>query len=140
MGVHNYIVMTRFFTTIGHLTAVLILFQTINNNIERGFDDTASEADKQQAYQSCMGALSFAILCFLLDLYGTLSGNSIFNGTVNLLQIFFHFIGGIFMSWLITNNWSYQALWPIVVATSLPPALSEICVIIVINAFRSSLL
>lgn len=140
MGVHDYVLMTRFFTLFGHLTAVLILFQTIHNNIELSFGDEGTDNEKQLAYQNSMGALAFSLLCFLLDIYGALSGSSLFNGTVNTIQIFFHFIGGIFISWLITNNWNYEAVWPIVVCTSLPTALAEGFQLILTNAFRAALL
>jgi hypothetical protein len=139
MGIQNALLMTRFFTTMGHLVATLILFQTIQSNIEIGFGDMASTTDKQIAYQSSMGALAFSLLCFIIDMHGAVSGISIFNSGINLMQILFHFIGSIFLSWLITDNWNYLALWPIVVSCSLPTAIAEIFVLVVSN-IRKSLL
>ena len=57
---------------------------------------------------------------------------------VNLIQILFHFVGGVFLSLLITQNFGYQALWPIVIATSLPPALAELSMLIRIHVLKST--
>lgn len=139
MGVHDYLLMTRVFTTFGHLTATLILFQTVNNNVNLSIPDGANAQDVQIAYQTAMGALAFSLLCFLIDVYGAVSGSSTFNTSINLMQILFHFIGGIFLSWLITDNWNYQALWPIVISSNLPTALAEIFQILVVKVFRAGI-
>lgn len=57
---------------------------------------------------------------------------------VNLTQIVFHFIGSIFLSWLITDNWSYHALWPIVVSCNIPTALIEIMYLLSLHVFRTT--
>ncbi len=54
----------------------------------------------------------------------------------NLLHIFFHFLGSIFLSWLITENWNYKALWPIVISCNLPTALYEVGILAAIHVFR----
>jgi hypothetical protein len=131
--------MTRFFTTVGHLTATLILFQTITANIELSFADNVHTTDKESAYQTSMGALAFSLLCFIVDIYGALSGSSILNSTINLIQIAFHFIGGLFLSWMITNYWNYEALWPIVICSNLPTAISEVVHILIVNIFRKAI-
>ena len=64
------------------------------------------------------------------------NGTSLFNPTVNVIQIFFHFIGSIFLSWLITMTWTYQALWPIVISCNIPTALLEIWMILRIYVFK----
>ena len=137
MGVHDYLLMTRFFTTVGHLTATLILFQTISNNVSLSLSDNASSQEVQIAYQTAMGALAFSLLCFLVDVFGAISGSSTFSVSINLMQILFHFIGGIFLSWLITDNWNYQALWPIVISSNLPTALAELFQLLVVKVFRA---
>ena len=137
MGVHDYLLMTRVFTTFGHLTVTLILFQTVSNNVNLSFPDSANSNDVQIAYQTAMGALAFSLLCFLVDVYGAISGSSTFSVSINLMQILFHFIGCIFLSWLITNNWNYQALWPIVISSNLPTALAEIFQMLVVKVFRA---
>lgn len=142
----NYLISARFITTTGHLTALLILFSTIRNNVEMSFADGATGV--QRAYDSSIGALVFGIFCFIFDFSGIFFGNSLFSPTVlpplrsplpsppilshlthtqrtthtcthtpqmNMFQIFFHFIGSLFLSWLITENWNYAALWPIVI-------------------------
>ena len=44
------------------------------------------------------------------------------------MQILFHAMGSIFLSWVITENWDYTTLWPIIICTSLPTALVEISI------------
>ena len=123
----------------GHLIATLILFQTIRINVGLSFQDNASSNEIQVAYQTAMGALSFSLLCFIVDIYGAISGTSIFHNSLNLIQIAFHFVGGIFLSWLITEHWNYLALWPIVISTNLPPALAEIT-LLVMNGITKNVL
>lgn len=54
-----------------------------------------------------------------------------------MIHIFFHFVGSIFLSWLITATWSSHALWPIVLATNLPSAVYELSIILGIYVFRT---
>ena len=55
-----------------------------------------------------------------------------------MIQILFHFIGGVFLSLLITENFGYEALWPIIVSTSIPPAVAEIFMLFRIHALKST--
>ena len=92
------------------------------------------------------------------------NGTSLFNPTVNVIQIFFHFIGklrlrlpprqpakqnssiltppssthagSIFLSWLITMSWNYQALWPIVISCNIPTALLELWMLLRIYVLK----
>ncbi len=52
------------------------------------------------------------------------------------MQIFFHFIGSVLLSWLITQNWNYEALWPIVLSCNLPTALYEIAMLLGIHVLK----
>ena len=56
---------------------------------------------------------------------------------MNMFQIFFHFIGSIFLSWLITENWNVSALWPIVISCNLPTALAEVGMLFSIFVLKS---
>lgn len=76
----NYLISARFITTTGHLTALLILFSTIRNNVEMSFADGATGV--QRAYDSSIGALVFGIFCFIFDFSGIFFGNSLFSPTV----------------------------------------------------------
>eukprot|EP01038_Epipyxis_sp_PR26KG_P008267 gene8267-11190_t len=135
MTVQHYLIAARFFTTMGHLVALLVLFGTIDSNIEASIGDNDASG-KKIAIQTSWSALIFGFLCFLFDFGGIFLGTSLFNNSVNLFQILFHFIGSIFLSWLITNNWHYKALWPIIVSCNLPTALCEIMVILSVTVFR----
>ncbi len=80
--------------------------------------------------------MAFSILCFIFDFSGIFFGTSLFNIKVNMLQILFHFVGGILLSWVITEHWTYEALWPIVIATNIPTALIEVWLLMSIHIFR----
>lgn len=53
-----------------------------------------------------------------------------------MFQILFHFIGGILLSWLVTDIWNYKALWPIVIACNMPTALFEIVIVFAIKVMK----
>ena len=55
-----------------------------------------------------------------------------------MFQIFFHFIGGIFLSLIITQYWGYNALWPVVVTTSFPPMFAEIYMLVKIYHLKTA--
>jgi len=55
---------------------------------------------------------------------------------MNMIHIAFHFTGSIFLSWLITEIWSHEALWPIVISTSIPTALLEVIMLLAIYVFK----
>jgi hypothetical protein len=135
MKVSDNLISARFLTTFGHLTALLILFSTIENNVEKSVADGAVEA-KDDALSSANGALIFGCFCFCLDFSGIFFGNSLFMPAMNLTHILFHATGSIFLSWLITQNWDVTALWPIILATSLPTALLEFSIIIGIYVLK----
>lgn len=44
----------RFIVTMGHLTALLILFATIDSNVEVSLADNSSSSDKQRARESAI--------------------------------------------------------------------------------------
>ena len=46
-----------------------------------------------------------------------------------MFQILLHFIGGILLSWVVTDSWNYKAIWPIVITCTIPTALYEIGII-----------
>jgi hypothetical protein len=133
MRILDNLISARFMSTFGHLTALLILFATIENNIEQSIGDGASKAD---AMSECQSALVFGTICFAIDFSGIFFGNSLFSTSMNILQIFFHATGSILLSWLITQNWGYTTLWPIVACTSIVPALFELAVIVSIYVLK----
>ncbi len=138
MGVQDYLISARFLTTIGHLTALLLIFSSIENNVEKSFSDSSSSDEKTRAYETCIAALVIGIGCFLFDFYGIFSGSTIFSPTINMIQIFFHFVGSIFLSWLITETWHYKALWPIIISCNFPTAIIECIMILSIYVFKTA--
>jgi hypothetical protein len=49
---------------------------------------------------------------------------------VNLLQIALHFVGGVLLSRYIAEDWSSEALLPLVLFCSTPTALVEVCILL----------
>jgi hypothetical protein len=47
--VQQSLISARFFTTFGHFIALIVLFTTIDNNIEAGLGDNYSDSDRQKA-------------------------------------------------------------------------------------------
>ena len=137
MKISDNLISARFMTTFGHLTALLILFSTIDNNVEKSFQDGAV-TEKEDALSSANGALVFGCLCFCLDFSGIFFGNSLFLPAVNLMHVLFHATGSIFLSWLITQNWDVGTLWPIILCTSFPTALVELCIIFGIYVLQTA--
>lgn len=134
--VQQYIIAARFLATFGHFVALLVLFATIDNNIALGLPDNYSQQERKVAANTAWSALIFGFFCFLFDFSGIFFGTSLFYTQINLIQIFFHFVGSIFLSWLITDNWNYEALWPIIATCNLPPALCEIVILLGIHMFK----
>jgi transmembrane protein 107 len=135
MKISDSLISARFITTFGHFTALLILFSTVENNVEKSFadNDISSKAD---ALAYANGALIFGCFCFVLDFSGIFFGNSLFMPSMNLFHVIFHATGSILLSWLITNNWYVSALWPIILCTNLPTALMELSIIIGIYGLK----
>ena len=128
MKFSDNLISARFLTTFGHLTALLIIFSTIENNVEKSVAD-GDAAGRDDALVSANGALIFGCFCFCFDFAGIFFGNSLFMPAMNLAHVFFHAVGSIFLSWFITQNWDVSVLWPIILCTSLPTALLELCII-----------
>ena len=80
--IKEYIVAMRFFTTMGHFLALLILFSTVPNNIRVSLGDGVSKADELVASQTAQAALVIGIICFLFDFTGMFFGRSLFNYAV----------------------------------------------------------
>ena len=55
----------------------------------------------------------------------------------NLIQIFFHFIGAIFLSFIIVEIWGYDALWPVVISCNFPTMFAEVYMLIKIYALKT---
>ena len=133
MGVQDNVIAARFFTQMGHLTAILVLISTIENNVEKGLEDGESSS---AALASCNWALALGTIAMFFDFSGMFFGNSLFSTTMNMFQILVHATGSIFLSWLITQNWHYDKLWPIIIFTNFPTALIEVGIILAVYVFK----
>lgn len=61
-SVQQYLISARFFTTMGHFVALLILFNTIENNVEVSLGDDRSQDARRNA-------LATSWVCIFLELY-----------------------------------------------------------------------
>mmetsp|Transcript_8104 Transcript_8104/g.13477 ORF Transcript_8104/g.13477 Transcript_8104/m.13477 type:complete len:142 (+) Transcript_8104:104-529(+) len=136
VSIQQYLISGRFLTTFGHLVALLLLFATVDNNIEISLGDSASSADKEEAVNNAWSALIIGFLCFLCDFSGLFFGTTLFYNTGNMLHIFLHFCGSLLLSWVVTDTWNYKAIWPIVVFCNLPTALYELTILLAIRVLR----
>lgn len=135
-AINHYTLSARFMLTIGHLIAILLVFFNLRTNVNASFGDNASSADIHAAIASSQAALVIAIICIGVDFAGLIFGTSIFSTMVNLWQILFHLIGGILFSWVVTDLWHYQAIWPIVLCTNVPTVLLEMWRYFVVKYIR----
>eukprot|EP00598_Pedospumella_elongata_P015421 CAMPEP_0185002244 /NCGR_PEP_ID=MMETSP1098-20130426/73372_1 /TAXON_ID=89044 /ORGANISM="Spumella elongata, Strain CCAP 955/1" /LENGTH=125 /DNA_ID=CAMNT_0027529711 /DNA_START=147 /DNA_END=524 /DNA_ORIENTATION=- len=120
----------------GHFIALLLLFSTIDNNIDESLGDNYDSEEKQWATETSWAALIIGFLCFVCDFAGLFFGTSLFYNTGNMFHILVHFIGGILLSWVVTYSWNYKALWPIVATCNIPTALYEISILLGIKVFK----
>mmetsp|Transcript_33833 Transcript_33833/g.34463 ORF Transcript_33833/g.34463 Transcript_33833/m.34463 type:complete len:142 (+) Transcript_33833:173-598(+) len=140
MGTQTVLITARFYTTMGHIIALLLLFSTIQSNINISLSDNSNSVDREEAIRISWAAILFGAFCFILDITGMLSGASIFSAPVNFFQIICHFVGGILISRFIINTWPYETLWPIILCCNLPTAVFEIYTMLSIFCLRKVVL
>ena len=62
MNIRDYLISARFFTTIGHFTGLVLIFNTIGANVEVSLSDADGDSEKSELLSSSYGALSLGIL------------------------------------------------------------------------------
>jgi DMSO reductase anchor subunit len=109
--VQQYLITARFVTTMGHFIALLLLFSTIQNNINASLGDNYTSAEREEAtkiawvriesyilllflaairrhhcayyhFKKLQAALIIGFLCFVCDFGGMFFGTSLFYNTV----------------------------------------------------------
>ena len=86
--IKEYIVAMRFFTTMAHFLALLILFATVPNNVRVSLGDSVSASDEQLARQTALSALVIGLICFMFDFRGLFFATSLFNYTVRMTRFY----------------------------------------------------
>ena len=104
----------RFIVTIGHLLAISMVYQTLNNNIRTSLFSQNSFNKAQHSFpysmntdtndfrelkQSATAAVTLAGVCFAIDMLGLFAGISIFSKRNNCFQSVVHFIGSVLTCW-----------------------------------------
>merc|ERR1712046_434994 len=105
---------TRFMLTMGHMIAVMMIWNNRADNVKAGVGTDASAGEIHDAKREVMYALIIAAVCFAMDFFGMLCGYSIFFPFLNFFQIVVHFIGGCLASFFVENAWPYQYIWVLV--------------------------
>lgn len=101
-SVQQYLISARFITTMGHFIALLLLFSTIDNNIDESLGDSYASGEKSEARETAwvsdrspyflvnhshylfpQAALIIGFLCFVCDFAGMFFGTSLFYNTVS---------------------------------------------------------
>ena len=90
----------------------------------------------KEAKAEVEGALSFALLCFIVDYVGILSGTTTFMNSINAIHIFLHFVGGLLCSWYLLRRWHFYTFWPIVLCTSFLAGLLELTILMARYIFK----
>ncbi len=122
--------------TMGHLIAVIILGYHFRANVLAGLPSNPTILEYNDAENDLKKAWIVALIMFIFDFFGLFGGFSIFFRSVNLFQIIIHFIGALYTTWFILNEWNYKVYWYIVVFCSIFPAFIEFCVLISIFVLK----
>ncbi|KAJ1435892.1 transmembrane protein [Ochromonadaceae sp. CCMP2298] len=133
LSVQQTLIAARFITTFGHLAALLVLFQTIEHNVEKFLLDGA---DKAVELKTSWAALIISFGCFGCDFMGLFSGTTLFYNRGNMAHAFLHCTGAILLGWILTDVWSYRQLWPIVLGCNVPTAAYEISMVVMMRVLR----
>ena len=132
MGSTNYLLIPfRFLVTIGHLTALLMVTHTLDDNIAATPGAHVLDAEHDVHVATVTG-----FVCFAFDFIGMLGGFTLFFPRINLFHIIVHFIGSVYTCWFITYSWHHETIWYIISFTNITTAVVEISMLIAIFVFK----
>ena len=133
MRTADYTVPARFIVTLGHVLAIVMAMYTISDNVETTIGVTESLTNSDLVAATTTGAqltLYISLGTAMFDIFGLISGMSMFLGSVNVAHILLHFLGSLYTSWFIMYQWNVTTLWYIWVPFGLFPFLIELSVIL----------
>lgn len=133
--VKEQLIPARFLLTMGHFIALLMVPFTKDDNVYAALSSDPSSSQYRDGAREVKLAVVFGCACLFFDMLG-LIGSSLFMNRVNVVQILFHFVGGILVSTFIHERWPYTQLWPLVICFNFPTALIEIGVLLATHVFQ----
>ncbi|CAH8648403.1 unnamed protein product [Dicrocoelium dendriticum] len=134
------LVPTRFLVIMAHLVLCgTLLLDKKSDIIDRSLPKRFSADDARRVYHQCLTAFILSVIFLLLELFGFLSGATMFMGTYNLVSVLFHFSGVVATSYFIVERWNIFSYWYIFVGSICIPFVLEIVNITVRIWFRHSL-
>ena len=110
-----------------------------DENVYSGLKAYPSAEEYSAKKSTATAAFIIAYICFFLDFISMLGGFSIFNASVNFANVFFHFIGGVFVSMYVRYTWQSSLLWTIVAISNVPVALVETWTLLSVCVFKRRL-
>eukprot|EP00697_Spironema_sp_BW2_P004204 gnl/Spiro4/1569_TR829_c0_g2_i1.p1 gnl/Spiro4/1569_TR829_c0_g2~~gnl/Spiro4/1569_TR829_c0_g2_i1.p1 ORF type:complete len:139 (-),score=15.31 gnl/Spiro4/1569_TR829_c0_g2_i1:124-540(-) len=125
----------RFYMTIGHFIAILMLFQSKSDNIAISVG-TSSGSDFDSANIALSGALAASLAFIGVELIGLFGGLTLFIAPVCSIEIVLHFAGTVAISLMILDTWVYSAYWPIFAICSVLPFFVEIVTVVCLFYFK----
>jgi hypothetical protein len=105
-----------------------------NISASLGINPSSSELASADLFISSTLTLSY--ISFAFDFVGLLLGLTLFFPKVNLFHIITHFIGGVYISWFIGDEWKYETLMAIVLTTNVSSMVVEIFMLIAIFGIK----
>jgi hypothetical protein len=142
MRTADYTVPARFVVTLGHILAIVMAMYTLSDNVETtiGVSESLTNADLvASTTTSAQITLYISLGTALFNIFGLISGISMFQGSVNVAHILLHFLGSLYTSWFIMYQWNVRTLWYIWVPFGLFPFLIELSVILRVMCCKADL-
>eukprot|EP00949_MAST-11_sp_MAST-11-sp1_P004834 g4834.t1 len=130
MRPENVMVPTRFLVTLGHLIAVFIAAQTVDDNVAASIPSDSSLAEFTAAKEGVMLITYFSLAFFAIDLFGLLRGYTMFQNNVNVAHVCFHFLGSVYMCWYIMYSWHIRIFTYLFIFSNVFPTTIEIIAIL----------
>ena len=109
--VEEVLLPSRFLLTCGNFISAILAFYNTGVNVAAGFPLGGSASDLASGLASLQAALVIAMLCFIVQFGGLLSGYTMFRSPLNLFHCVMNFFGGVLTSWYLIGAWGYLSYW-----------------------------
>merc|ERR1711959_586276 len=129
--VEAVLVPARFFAMLCHLVASFLVFYTMEHNILASMPQQHSSTEYNNAETEMRYYLAAAMLCFIVQLFGLLSGFTKFTNKLNSFHVWINVVGFAMVIFFSLENWRYQHYGQIVGFCSILPATVEFLVILI---------
>ncbi|XP_065341259.1 transmembrane protein 107-like [Cloeon dipterum] len=127
---------TRFLTLLAHLVVLIILIWSREENVHACMPLEYSIEDFKTKDTRLLIGLCTAVALIVVELFGFLSGLSMFITSVSAVSSFCHGLGSILLSMAVVDSWDCNMFWWVFAATSITPAIVEIiatCMLVILH-------